>query len=89
VTAGGFAGPTVKEQARQALRNRQAILRAAGAKLSDAVIHTSLMRPGDADDLAVVFDEFLPDVRPPRCVRKIGVDRPGLLVSTAMVAVTD
>ena len=41
------------------------------------------------DDLAEVFDEFFPDVRPPRCVSTIGVDRPGLLVSIAMVAVTD
>ncbi|HEY7046681.1 MAG TPA: RidA family protein [Jatrophihabitantaceae bacterium] len=90
VTTGEFAGPTVKDQARQALRNCQAILRAAGATLSDAVmVHTLLMRPEDADDLVDVFDEFFPDVRPPRCVSKIGVDRPGLLVSIAMVAVTD
>jgi 2-iminobutanoate/2-iminopropanoate deaminase len=53
------------------------------------MVHTLLMRPEDADDLAGVFDEFFPDVRPPRCVSKIGVDRPGLLVSIAMVAVTD
>src|SRR5258708_7712568 len=87
VTTGEFAGPTVKEQARQSLLNCQAILRAAGAELSDAVmVHTLLMRPEDADDLAEVFDEFFPDVRPPRCVSKIGVDRPGLLVSIAMVA---
>jgi len=90
VATGKFAGPTVKEQARQSLRNCQTILRAAGAELSDAVmVHTLLMRPEDADDLADVFDEFFPDVRPPRCVSKIGVDRPGLLVSIAMVAVTD
>src|SRR5215475_2147065 len=90
VTTGEFAGATVKEQARQSLLNCQAILRAAGAGLSDAVmVHTLLMRPEDADDLAEVFDEFFPDVRPPRCVSKIGVDRPGLLVSIAMVAVTD
>lgn len=48
-----------------------------------------LVHPEDADELAEVFDEFFPDVRPPRCVSKIGVDRPGLLVSMAMVAVTD
>jgi 2-iminobutanoate/2-iminopropanoate deaminase len=36
-----------------------------------------------------VFDEFFPDVRPPRSVSKLGVDRPGILVSNAMVAVTD
>ncbi len=28
------------------------------------------------------------DVRPPRCVSNIGVDRPGLLVPIALVAVT-
>ncbi|HEX7996293.1 MAG TPA: RidA family protein [Streptosporangiaceae bacterium] len=90
VATGEFAGPTIQEQGRQALLNCQAILRAGGAELSDAVmVHTLLMRPEDADDLIKVFDEFYPDVRPPRCVSKIGVDRPGLLVSIAMVAVTD
>jgi 2-iminobutanoate/2-iminopropanoate deaminase len=90
VATGDFAGPTVQDQARQALRNCQAILRAGGAELSDAVmVHTLLSRPQDADGLIEVFDEFFPDVRPPRCVSKIGVDRPGLLVSIAMVAVTE
>ena len=89
VATGELAGPAVTEQARQALRNCQAILRAGGAELSDAVmVHTLLMRPEDADGLIEVFDEFFPDVRPPRCVSKLGVDRPGLLVSIAMVAVT-
>ena len=61
-----YVAATVKEQARQSLLNCQAILRAAGATLSDAVmVHTLLMRPEDADDLAEVFDEFFPDVRPP------------------------
>ena len=53
------------------------------------MVHTLLLRPEDADDLAEVFGGFFPDVRPPRCVSKIRVDRPGLLVSIAMVAVTD
>ena len=89
VATGEFAGPTVQEQARQALRNCQAILRAGGGELTGAVmVHTLLMHPEDADGLIEVFDEFFPDVRPPRCVSKIGVDRPGLLVSIAMVAVT-
>jgi len=89
VTTGKLAGPTVRDQARQALRNCQAILRAAGAELSDAVmVHTLLLRPEDADTVVEVFDEFYPDVRPPRCVSKLGVER-GLLVSIAMVAVTD
>jgi 2-iminobutanoate/2-iminopropanoate deaminase len=46
---GEFAGTTIQEQTRQALLNRQAILRAAGAELSDAVmVHTLLTRPEDA-----------------------------------------
>ena len=90
VTTGDCAGPTVTEQARQSLRNCQAILRAAGADLTDAVmVHTLLARPEDADALSAVLNEFYPDIRPPRCVSRIGVDRPGLLVSIAIVAVTD
>jgi len=90
VTTGEFAGSTIQEQTRQALLNCQAILRAAGAELSDAVmVHTLLLRSEDADGVAEIFDEFFPDVRPPRCVSRIGVDRPGLLVSIAMVAVID
>ena len=90
VTTGEFAGPAIKDQARQSLLNCQTILRAAGAELSDAVmVHTLLARPEDADDLTEIFYEFFPDVRPPRCVSKIGVHRPGLLVSIAMVAIAD
>jgi len=50
-------------------------------------VHTLLLRPDDADGVIEVLDEFFPDVRPPRCVSKIGVDRPGLLVSIAMVEI--
>jgi 2-iminobutanoate/2-iminopropanoate deaminase len=53
------------------------------------MVHTLLLRPEDADGVMEVFAEFFPDVRPPRCVSKLGVDRPGILVSNAMVAVTD
>ena len=38
---------------------------------------------------AMWFPLAYPEVRPPRCVSKLGVDRPGILVSLAMVAVTD
>lgn len=90
VATGELAGPTVKEQARQSLLNCRAILRAAGADLGDAVmVHTLLARPEDADDVITVFDEFYPDVRPPRFVAKLGVERPGVLISIAMVAVVD
>ena len=90
VTTGQFAGPTIQQQTRQALLNCQAILRAAGAELSDAVmVHVLLARLDDAPGVTEVINDFWPDVRPPRCVSKIGVDRPELLVSIAMTAVID
>jgi 2-iminobutanoate/2-iminopropanoate deaminase len=90
VATGELAGPTIHDQTRQSLRNCRTILRAGGLDLSDAVmVHTLLLRSEDADGVAEVFDEFFPDVRPPRCVSRIGVDRPGILVSIAMVAATD
>jgi 2-iminobutanoate/2-iminopropanoate deaminase len=90
VATGQLAGPTIQEQTRQSLLNCQAILRAGGATLNDAVmVHTLLLRSEDADGVMEVFDEFFPDVRPPRCVSRLGVDRPGILVSIAMVAIID
>lgn len=90
VATGQLAGPTIREQTRRSLLNCQAILRAGGATLGDAVmVHTLLRRSEDADGVTEVFDEFFPDVRPPRCVSRLGVDRPGILVSIAMVAVID
>jgi 2-iminobutanoate/2-iminopropanoate deaminase len=90
VTTGELVGPTVREQTRQSLLNCQAILRAAGAELSDVVmVHTLLLRSEDAPVVGAVFTEFFPDLEPPRCVSKIGVDRPGLLISNAMIAVVD
>jgi 2-iminobutanoate/2-iminopropanoate deaminase len=90
VRTGELAGPSIHEQTRQALVNCRAILRAGAADLSDVVmVHTLLLRPEDADGVNEVFSEFFPDVPPPRCVSKLGVDRPGILVSIAMVAVTD
>lgn len=89
VATGEMAGSTIQEQTRQSLRNCQAILRAGGAGLNDAVmVHVLLRRPEDADGVNEVFNEFFPEVRPPRCMSKLGVDRPGILVSIAMVAVT-
>jgi 2-iminobutanoate/2-iminopropanoate deaminase len=90
VSTGELAGPTIQEQTRQSLLNCQAILRAGGAELSDVVmVQTLLLRPADADGVVEVFEEFFPEVRPPRSVSKLGVDRPGILISNAMVAVTD
>ena len=53
------------------------------------MVHTLLRHSEDAPAVSEVFTEFFPDVEPPRCVCRIGVDRPGLLISIAMVAVID
>jgi 2-iminobutanoate/2-iminopropanoate deaminase len=88
VATGSMAGETTELQVRQALLNVQTILRAAGAELSDVVmVHTLLAKTDDAAIVCDVFEEFWPEVRPPRCVSRIGVERPGLLVSLAVVAV--
>jgi 2-iminobutanoate/2-iminopropanoate deaminase len=64
VATGELAGPTIQEQTRQSLLNCQAILRAGGAELSDAVmVHTLLLRPEDADGVIEVFDEYPKRVR--------------------------
>jgi enamine deaminase RidA (YjgF/YER057c/UK114 family) len=56
VSTGEPAGPTIKDQARQSLLNCQAILRAGGAELSDAVmVHTLLLRSEDADSVVEVI----------------------------------
>jgi 2-iminobutanoate/2-iminopropanoate deaminase len=88
--ATGQYEPTIREQTRQSLLNCRSILQAAGAELSDVVMVTTLLqRSEDAATVSEVFTEFYPDMEPPRCVARIGVDRPGLLISIAMIAVVD
>jgi 2-iminobutanoate/2-iminopropanoate deaminase len=53
------------------------------------MVYTLLQRSEDAPTVSEVFTEFYPDLEPPRCVSKIGVERPGLLISIAMIAVID
>lgn len=90
VTTSEYAGSTIEEQTRQALLNCQAILRAAGATLNDAVmVHVLLARSEDAPGVTEVINEFWSEPRPARCVSRIGVERPNLLVSIAMTAVID
>lgn len=47
-STGALAGPTIQEQTKQALRNCQAVLGAAGATLEDVVeVGVLLTHPGD------------------------------------------
>ncbi len=85
---GKVAGPTFREQAHQALTNCRAILQAAQAGLDDVVdVHVLLLDPADAAAFNEVYLTFFPADPPARCVSKLGVDRPGILVSVKMTAV--
>ena len=86
-STGKLAGPGIEEQARQALTNCRSILRAAGADLSDVVdVHQLLLNPEDADAFNDVYLTFFPEDPPARCVSKLGVNRPGILISVKMTA---
>src|SRR5262245_14115954 len=82
------AGPTIQEQTRQALRNCETILRAAGAALSDVVeVQVLLARPGDFAGLNEEYAKFFPSDPPARSVARLGPEIPDVLVSIRMTAV--
>ncbi len=86
--SGQLAGPTVGDQARQALENCRAVLRAAGAELDDVVdVHVLLLDPDDFEAFNEVYASYFPTDPPARSVSKLGVNRPGTLVSVKMTAV--
>ena len=88
VTTGALAGPTVKEQTRQALTNCETILRAAGATMDDVVeVGILLTNPGDFAEMNEEYAARFPANPPSRYVTKLGVELPGILVSIRMTAV--
>lgn len=88
VTTGALAGPTVKEQTRQALANCETILRAAGATIDDVVeVGILLTNPGDFAEMNEEYAVRFPTNPPSRYVAKLGVELPGILVSIRMTAV--
>jgi len=83
-----LAGSTIQEQTRQALRNCENILRAAGATLEHVVeVLVLLTRPNDFAGLNEEYAKFFPTDPPTRAVAKLGVELPNLLVSIKMTAV--
>lgn len=88
VTTGGLAGPTIREQTRQALANCETILGAAGATLDDVVeVGVLLTNPADFAEMNEEYATWFPTAPPARYVTKLGVELPGLLVSIRMTAV--
>ena len=83
-----LAGATIQEQTRQALRNCESILHAAGATLEHVVdVHVLLARPADFAGLNEEYTRFFPVEPPARSVGKLGVELPNVLVSIKLTAV--
>ena len=85
---GRLAGPTIQEQARQALANCANVVAAGGGSIDDVVeVGVLLTSPEDFADLNEVFAEVFPVDPPTRYVAKLGVVLPDVLVSIRMTAV--
>ena len=85
-TTGEPAGPDLAAQARQAMRNVEAVLRAAGTNLAQVVNTTVLV--ADISQFAVVnevFAEAFPTAPPARMTMQVPLPR-GLLISIGCVA---
>jgi 2-iminobutanoate/2-iminopropanoate deaminase len=87
VSTGRMAGDDIQAQTRQALANCEAILREASATLDDVVeVGVLLTDPGDFDGMNEEYARWFPSDPPARYAAKLGVEIPGLLVSTRMTA---
>jgi 2-iminobutanoate/2-iminopropanoate deaminase len=87
VVTGDLAGPTIKEQTRQALANCESVLEAAGASLKDVVeVGVLLANPGDFADMNEEYAAWFQDAPPARYVAKLGVELSGVLVSIRLTA---
>lgn len=81
------AGATIQEQTRQALRNVQKILEAAGSSLEHAVKVTVLLaRPELFKEMNEAYAEFFPAAKPARSVARLGVEIPNVLISIEAIA---
>ena len=84
---GEAAGPTLADQAKQAMRNLEAVLNAAGSSLGQVVNTTVLVT--DMSEFAIVnelFAEAFPDDPPARMTMQVPLPM-GLLISIGCVAI--
>jgi 2-iminobutanoate/2-iminopropanoate deaminase len=83
------AGPTFEEQARQAMRNVEAVLRAGGSR-PELVVNTTVL-VADISEFGVVnqiFGETFPTDPPARMTMQVPLPH-GLLISVGAVALVD
>ena len=84
---GQLAGPTVREQTRQCLKNIQSILEAAGSSMEKIVSATFILR--NPDDFAEMNSEWalwFSENPPARQGASLPINVEGLLVSVAAIA---
>jgi 2-iminobutanoate/2-iminopropanoate deaminase len=80
-------GDTMQAQTRQALRNVQAILEAAGSSLDRVVNVTILLaRPDLYREMNEAYAEFFPGPKPARSMVRFGADIPGVMVAIEATA---
>lgn len=83
-------GTTMQEQTRQALRNVQTILEAAGSSFDKVVKVTVLLARTDLyREMNEAYAEFFPGPKPARAMVRFGADIPGVMVAIEAVAVVD
>ncbi|MHC2999120.1 RidA family protein [Microbacterium sp. HJ5] len=89
-STGELAGPSIQDQTRQALRNCEAVLEAAGATLAD-VSHVTVLiaRPEDFAGMNEAYADVFGEEPPARAVARFGPELPGILVSIMMTAQLD
>ena len=81
-------GDTMQAQTRQALRNVQAILEAAGSALDRVVKVTVLLaRPELYREMNEAYAEFFPGPKPARSMVRFGADIPGVMVAIEAIAI--
>jgi 2-iminobutanoate/2-iminopropanoate deaminase len=80
-------GDTMQEQTRQALRNLETVLKAAGSALDRVVKVTVLLaRPDLYREMNDAYAEFFPETKPARSMVRFGADIPGVLVAIDAIA---
>ena len=84
---GAVVGETIQEQTRQAFRNIQAILEAAGSSMAQVVNATFVLAdPADFPGLNEEWAAWFPDDPPARSGAKHPAPAPGLRISIAVIA---
>ena len=83
----GTLAESIEGQTRQALRNCEAVLRAAGCTLDDVALVTVLLaQPDDFAGMNTAYAAVFAEDPPARAVARLGPELPGIRVSIMVTA---